>query len=768
MIKVMNSGTVAASEDVHVDHSDSGMVVCESAAASRIGRRILLRGGNAVDAAVATAMALAVAWPEAGNIGGGGFMMIRPADGQHPVCVDYRETAPLSMHRESFTKSDSTLTQKAVGVPGTVRGLAEAHRRYGRLPWKDLVVPSAELARDGFYVDAMLAGSMNGVLASNKVKSDDRFAELRRVYGKPDGSMWQDGDRMVLGDLATTLFAIAEDPDAFYSGRLADLLVAEMNRGNGQITVEDLNQYMPHIRPALRGTFRDYTILGVPPPSSGGTCIIQALNILENFELRDRDRYDVRNIHLIAEASRRVFTDRARHLGDPDFNSIPDFLTSKVYAKTLAATIDLNAATDSAQLAPDISLTDESPDTTHFSIVDGDGMAVSNTYTLEASWGSRIVVKGAGYVLNNEMGDFNWFPGITTRAGRIGTKPNQVAPGKRMLSSQSPMFVERNGKLILITGSPGGRTIINTTLCVILNVIEFGMDIPSAVTAARQHHQWFPDTLDLEDVDHPPHSKVADELRKLGHTVRNRASQGSAHSIGIDPITGIRTGVSDYRRGGRPAAISSTTLAVFDFSEPAGSSLTEVQAVGPITTTWTSTIAGATTDGKDHLRIHRPESKTPAFSTITLGPAKTNFEVISATIKIDGIVFAGDMKNEEVRFAFSDSRKPHQSMAQLMIGRDQQDRIVIHGQASGTSIPPFVLSTESRLVQPQVIRLTVDTNADYFTIESRPASRGDYTVHGTASIAAADTADAVTLSVSSDLAAPDEFVSIDRLEIRAR
>ncbi len=555
---------------LHVDLGDRAMVVSDSAAASRIGREILARGGTAVDAAVATAMALAVAWPDAGNIGGGGFMLIRPGDDRDAICVDYRETAPQSMHAHSFDRDDTTFSHKAVGVPGTVRGLALAHERFGKLPWRDLVIPAADLAKHGVPIDPPLADSLNSVLAERLVQSEPRFAELRRVYGRSDGKPWKAGDRLMLPDLARTLRMIAKrGPDGFYEGPVAKALVAEMSRGDGLITLGDLHQYRAKFREVIRGEYRGYTILGAPPPSSGGICVVQALNILENFQLASRSRYDPITIHLIAEASRRAFADRARYLGDPDHVAIPDHLTDKTYARELAAGIDLNRATPSASLTPEIAIADESPDTTHFSVVDADGLAVANTYTLEASWGSRIVVRGAGFVLNNEMGDFNWFPGETNTQGRIGTAANTVAGGKRMLSSQSPTILEKDGRLVLVTGSPGGRTIINTVLCTLINVIDFQQPASLAIGAARMHHQWLPDQIELERMNESPHAQAVAALRAMGHRVRNRSAQGSAHTIAVDVDRQQLIGIADFRRGGRPAAIRSRGVTRWDFSEPA-------------------------------------------------------------------------------------------------------------------------------------------------------------------------------------------------------
>jgi gamma-glutamyltranspeptidase/glutathione hydrolase len=525
-----------------------GMVVAVSPPGAEVGRDVLQRGGNAVDAAVATAFAMAVTYPSAGNLGGGGFMLIHPALGKgEPVVIDYRETAPGAAHRTVFTKKDSWYSHKAVGVPGTVAGLALAHRRYGRLPWREVVLPAVKLAEEGFVIDAQLAGSLNWVVGSFQVTS-----ELRHCLGKGNGLLdWEAGDRLVQRDLGRTLRLIAErGPDAFYKGPIADLLVAEMRLGEGLITRADLARYSAKARRPIHTTYRGHDVYAPPPPSSGGTCLVEMLNILENFDLKKSGRYSPRTLHLMAEAMRRAYADRARHLGDTDFVKVPPYLTRKDYARKLAASIDLNKATRSEDLAPDVPLAREGDSTTHFSVIDGDGMAVSNTYTLERSYGSRIVVRGAGFLLNNEMIDFNWFPGRTTRDGQIGTEPNTIRPGKRMLSSQTPTVVAKGGKVVLVTGSPGSRTIINTVLCVVLNVVEFGMDAQAAVDAPRLHHPWFPDELSFEGAgDHP---EAAAGLRALGHTVRG-ARQGDAHTIWVNPRTGAYVGAADKRINGKVA-----------------------------------------------------------------------------------------------------------------------------------------------------------------------------------------------------------------------
>jgi gamma-glutamyltranspeptidase/glutathione hydrolase len=522
-----------------------GMVVSVSRPASEVGLDILKQGGNAVDAAVATAFALAVTHPAAGNIGGGGFMLVFPPDKKAPDFIDYRETAPAAATKTMFDKNSKNHGHRVAGVPGTVRGLALAHKKYGKLPWKTLVAPAVILAEEGFALDKHETKSLNGVLTKGP-----NYPEMVRVYGKAGGKeRWQEGDRLVQRDLAKTLRRIADGgPDAFYTGMTADLIAAEMKAGGGLITREDLANYRAKERVPVHGTYRGYDIYSAPPPSSGGTALVEMLNILENYDLRNTGQGSPQTLHLMVEAMRRAYCDRAKYLGDPDFTKIPDFLTAKVYAKEMAATINPDKATPSEALARELLQPAEGESTTHFSVIDGSGLAVSNTYTLENSYGCRVVVKGAGFLLNNEMSDFNWFPGVTDRKGRIGTPPNQIAPGKRMLSSMTPTIVAKDGKAFLITGSPGGRTIINTLLCVVTNVIDFGLDVQAAVDAPRLHHQWFPDDVKLEKAGE--REAVAKELRRMGHRVAPARSQGDAHSILIDPRTGRYIGAADRRLSG--------------------------------------------------------------------------------------------------------------------------------------------------------------------------------------------------------------------------
>lgn len=541
---------------VQVERSTSGLVVSDSPIASRIGADVLADGGNAVDAAVATAFAMAVTWPEAGNLGGGGFMLVAPADADVRF-IDYRETAPAASTIDMYTPGENRHRARHAGVPGTVAGLALAHEQMGTQPWRDLVRPAVELARDGFEVDAALAESLNDVLLDEETRTSPELAELRRVYGKPGGGAWSAGDVLTLPDLAETLETIAnEGPAGFYEGAVAESLAAFMAESNGLITAEDLANYEAKEREPIRFAFRGHDVYGAPPPSSGGVTTALILQMLETFDLENAERYDPETIHLMAEAMRRAFHQRALELGDPDFVDLPiDRLTSAAFARELAATIDPNHATPSTALEPAIPLAEEPNSTTHFSVIDEDGMAVANTYTLEQAWGSRVIPDGLGFVLNNEMGDFNWVPGRTTRGGAIGTAPNVIAPGKRPLSSMAPTIVMRDGEVVLVTGSPGGRTIINTVACLVLNVLAFEMSPAEAVAAPRMHHQWLPDVLRLETPgEDGPHAAAADALKAMGHTIEFSEQQGSAHTIWVDVETGLQVGVADYRRGGLAAS----------------------------------------------------------------------------------------------------------------------------------------------------------------------------------------------------------------------
>jgi gamma-glutamyltranspeptidase/glutathione hydrolase len=541
-----------ARSDTGVVASRRGVVVSVSGIASDVGASILKRGGNAVDAAVATAFALAVTHPSAGNLGGGGFMLVRTADGK-ATSFDYRERAPAASTPTMYLKDDGTIDRSltragwlAPGVPGTVRGLAMAHRKFGRLPWADVVRPAARLASQGFPLSSDLASSLNSVVT----KFMAPFPSSVAAYGKPGGVAWSAGDTIRLPDLGRTLDAIAANgPDAFYTGWIADSIAAQMKANGGLITKADLAAYQAKERAPVRGTFHGYEIIAMGPPSSGGTVMLETLNILEHFGVAKMDRWSPDYLNLRIEAARRAYADRARWLGDPDFVSVPvAHLTSKAYADSLARGIRPDRASKSVDIGSDIVTvrTAESNETTHFSVVDAEGNAVSNTYTLEGGYGSGVVVRGAGFILNNEMGDFNKKPGDTNVGGDIGTPANLIAPGKRMLSSMSPAIVTRDGRLALVTGSPGGRTIPNTVLEVVLGVTAFGESIRQAVDAPRLHHQWLPDSTTIEA------GKVSaatiSALRARGQAVRIAdGKQGDAHSIWVDSKTGIAYGAADHR-----------------------------------------------------------------------------------------------------------------------------------------------------------------------------------------------------------------------------
>ena len=767
------------------------MVVSDSAAASRIGTAIIAKGGNAVDAAVATAFALAVSWPDAGNIGGGGFMMIRPADGKEPICIDYREVAPLSMHAKSFNRTDTTFSHKAVGVPGTVRGLAFAHQKYGKLPWKELVTPAAKLAKDGVQVDRPLADSLNSVLSEDRVREQSRFAEFRRVFGHPQNREWRPGDQLKQPDLANTLKQIAQiGPDAFYLGEIAEKIVQEMRRGDGEISKDDLEAYQAKSRSIIRGNYRGYTILGAPPPSSGGTCIVEALNILECFDLAKHSRYHPTTVHLIAESMRRAFADRAMHLGDPDFVEIPKHLTEKSYARKLASEIKATRATPSHQIGPPISEPDESPDTTHFSIVDAEGMAVSNTYTLEATWGSRIVVRDAGFVLNNEMGDFNWFPGETNVYGRIGTKANQLNGGKRMLSSQCPVIVERDGELIMVTGSPGGRTIINTVLCILINLIDFEKSPVESVASPRMHHQWYPDRILLEKLNNPPHSEIADRLTEMGHNVADRPAQGSAHTVAIDPENQTRIGISDFRRSGRPSAFHSESVAKWEFDEPAGTPLAQTLDSGEGQLRWNDSISNAKSNGFDHLRFSateknedsekvektekplispaNPSTESRSKISVKLPPTKrtdrTNQWMLE--IKIDSLHFAGDDFDEMIGFSLSRLSETTIAWdAMLCVGRRGNDEIQAWTQINGKTGESVSLSAASQLTQPILLRVEFNSGSKQLKIHTRNASTDSWKTTLSSPFNPKTAPNAVTIELDRLNLGPNEWIDIDRVEI---
>jgi len=528
------------------------VVVSAQVLASQVGRDVLGRGGNAIDAAIATGFALAVTFPFAGNIGGGGFMVVRFPDGR-VTSFDFREKAPLAAHPDMFEDAQGEYSSAihhnsylAVGVPGTVAGFALAHERYGKLSWEQLVAPAVRLARDGFPLTPALARSFAGVLRAMQQypASVAVFSQAGTPYGA--GDIWRQPD------LARTLERVMrEGRDGFYRGETAALVAAEMRRGGGLITEEDLARYQAKERAPVRGSYRGYDIISMPPPSSGGVALVEMLNILEGYDLGAMGAGSTSYVHYVTEAMRRAYLDRARFLADQDFTTVPvERLSGKSYAAELRRSIDPDRASPSSPA--DIAVTAESEHTTHYSVVDASGLAVSVTFTLEAGYGSKIVVPGAGFLLNNEMGDFNGKPGLTTEQGLIGTSPNLARPEQRMLSSMTPTIVAKDGQLVAVVGSPGGRTIINTVLLTVLDIVDFRMGIQQAVDAPRFHHQWLPDVLRVEANGITP--DVADALRAMGYTVTIGGRQGSVQAIAIEPGTGIRLGAPDLRDADAAAA----------------------------------------------------------------------------------------------------------------------------------------------------------------------------------------------------------------------
>ena len=546
-----------------------GMAVAVEPMATQIAADILKKGGNAVDAAVGLGLALAVTHPSAGNIGGGGFMIIRMADGT-AVAVDYREKAPGKAHARMYLDEDGnravnpniTLTRRdgstyhpptnrihhlAIGVPGTVAGFALALEQYGTMSMAEVIQPAIDLAENGFILTERIARGLN-----SRTVIFNQIPASKEAMLRSDGEAWQAGDRWVQKDLAETLKRIARDGhDGFYKGVTAELIEKDMKAGGGMIDRTDLANYQAIIREPVRNKYRgEYEIISMPPPSSGGITMSLMLNMLEGYDLGRMGHNSSNTLHVMTEAMRRAYADRARHLGDADFVEIPEHLTTKEYAAELRSTIDPFFATPSEELGPDLTMPSESDQTTHYSVVDQWGNGVSNTYTLEGGYGSHIVIAGTGMITNNEMGDFNPQPGITRTTGQIGTPPNIIEPNKRMLSSMSPTIVTRNGDLYLVVGSPGGRTIINTTMQLILNVVDHGMNIQEAVDAPRVHHQWFPDFLRLEG---GVGRETADALQAKGHELSSRGfgggsyRQGDGHSIMVDPDTGYRLGAPDPR-----------------------------------------------------------------------------------------------------------------------------------------------------------------------------------------------------------------------------
>jgi gamma-glutamyltranspeptidase/glutathione hydrolase len=512
--------------------ADSGMVVSAHLMASVAGVQVLRSGGNAVDAAVATGFALAVCYPEAGNIGGGGFMLIRLSDGKTDL-IDFREKASLLAAHDMYLdqhgaviKGMSTETIFASGVPGSVDGLLMAHNKYGRMSLRDVMQPAVNLAENGFIITEEQASDLN---RNRKIFIDRNPSGSAFVRD----SLWHAGDTLVQKDLAATLKLIRDNGrDGFYAGKTARLIIKKMKEMHGIISDEDLKHYQSISRTPIETSYRGYRVITAPPPSGGGITLIQLLEMVEPFPIREWGYHSAKTIHLVTEAERRAFADRSEYPGDPDFVDVPvNELINRDYLKRRMSSFNMDKATLSAEIKPGSPVRHESTETTHYSVVDIDGDAVAVTTTLNGSFGNSIVVDSAGFLLNNEMDDFSIKPGFPNMYGLVGGEANSVQPGKRMLSSMTPTIVEKNGKLFMVVGSPGGSTIPTTVFQVIVNVIDYGMDIQDAVDAGRFHHQWLPDWIsyEKESID----SLAAVRLRSMGHKLNMVRSIGRANAIRV-------------------------------------------------------------------------------------------------------------------------------------------------------------------------------------------------------------------------------------------
>jgi len=523
----------------------NGLVVSANPIASGVGVRILKKGGNAIDAAVAVQFALSVVYPGAGNIGGGGFMLYRSARGE-TAALDFREAAPLDATRDMYLDmygqpiTDLSLQgQLASGVPGSVDGMIKAHQKFGRLDWKELVQPAIDLARDGFPLTSAQANEFNSFAG--------KFLEYN-----PDGvaftskTPWKAGDVLIQHDLAKTLELIRDKGRAgFYDGEIASKIVAEMKRGNGIISLEDLKNYEAKWREPVVGSYRDYTIISMPPPSSGGIALIQLLKSVEEFPLNKWGFQRDSSVQVMIEAERRVYADRSVHLGDPDFYQVPqNELLNPKYNAIRMSDMNFDRATPSSSIKAGDAGSRESEETTHFSIVDQEGNAVSLTTTLNGSYGSMVVVNGAGFLLNNEMDDFSVKSGAPNMYGLIGGIANNIEPGKRMLSSMTPTILERSGDLFMVLGSPGGSTIITTVFQTILNVIDWDMNMQEAVDSPRFHHQWLPDEVTAERESFTP--ELRKELKDKGYSIVDRNAIGRVDAIIVSP-NGELTAGADSR-----------------------------------------------------------------------------------------------------------------------------------------------------------------------------------------------------------------------------
>ncbi|ELT7555860.1 gamma-glutamyltransferase [Salmonella enterica] len=534
-------------EDVfHPVRATQGMVASVDVMATQVGVDILKQGGNAVDAAVAVGYALAVTHPQAGNLGGGGFMLLRTKDGA-TTAIDFREMAPAGATRDMFLDeqgnpdSKKSLTSPlASGTPGTVAGLSLALEKYGSLPLNSVVRPAIKLAQEGFIVNDALADDLKTYGSEVLPHHENSKATFWK-----DGEPLKKGDKLVQQDLANSLTMIAENgPDAFYKGDIARQIAQQMQQNGGLITTDDLAAYQAVERTPVSGEYRGYQIFSMPPPSSGGIHIVQILNILENFDMNKYGFGSADAIQIMAEAEKYAYADRSEYLGDPDFVNVPwQALTSKTYAKSIAGQIDINKAKPSSEIRPGKLAPYESDQTTHFSVVDKDGNAVAVTYTLNTTFGTGIVAGNTGILLNNQMDDFSAKPGVPNVYGLVGGEANAVGPKKRPLSSMSPTIVVKDGKTWLVTGSPGGSRIITTVLQMVVNTIDFGMNVAEATNAPRFHHQWLPDELRVEKGFSPDTLKL---LEQKGQKVALKEAMGSTQSIMVGP-DGELYGASDPR-----------------------------------------------------------------------------------------------------------------------------------------------------------------------------------------------------------------------------
>jgi len=525
--------------------SDSGMVVSAHPESSRIGIKILKKGGNAVDAAVAVEFALAVCYPEAGNIGGGGFMLVREADGRADL-IDYREKAPLGSFAGMYLDQDdnvrdglSTDSHMASGVPGTVDGMLNIHSKYGNLSFREVIQPAIDLAMKGFPVTERQAEDLNNNRERFLKMNDTRVAFVKDIP-------WLAGDTLRQSDLARTLELIRDHGrDGFYSGRTAKLIVREMAEGNGIITLNDLAEYNSVFRDPVSGYYRGYRVISASPPSGGGIILLQILGMIEPYDIKKLGFHTAGSVHLIAEAEKRAFADRAEFLGDPDFVAVPiKEMLDTGYLHSRMSSFNAGSSTPSSTLSHGSLIRAESEETTHYTVVDSDGNAVAATTTLNNTFGSAIVVDSAGFLLNNQMDDFSVKPGFPNMYGLIGSEANSIQAGKRMLSSMTPVIVEKDGSLILTGGSPGGSTIPTTVLQMLINVIDYGMDIRQAVDTGRFHHQWLPDMISYEN--NSLEQSVIRGLEDIGHHLQSRSSIGRVNAVMILPGK-KKWGVGDIR-----------------------------------------------------------------------------------------------------------------------------------------------------------------------------------------------------------------------------